>query len=144
MKKNNIENIRHSLAHILAYAVKELYPDVKLGIGPAIENNFPKIEKRMREIISRDLGFKGKKITPKEAKILFKSQPFKLDLVKEFSKEKKELTEYTTGNFIDLCKGGHIKNTSEINPEAFKLIKTAGAYWRGSEENTMLTRIYAI
>src|SRR3989344_1518951 len=102
----NIENIRHSLAHILAYAVKELYPETKFGIGPIIENGFYydfqlpktisdeqllKIEKTMRDIIRKNLDFIGEKITPEEAKNFFADQPFKLDLIAEFSREEREL-----------------------------------------------------
>ncbi len=154
-----IENIRHSLAHILAYAVQELYPKVKLGIGPVVENGFyydfqfpspisddslPKIEKMMRDLIAQKFNFSGKKVSRPEAERIFKEQPFKLDLIRELVKEKKELTFYRTGKFIDLCRGGHVKNTKEINPDAFKLTRLAGAYWRGSEKNPMLTRVYGV
>ena len=158
-ENQNVENIRHSLAHILAMAVLKKFPKAQLGIGPVIENGFyydiklprpltdaelVECEKTMRGIIAQHLGFKGEKITPQKARVLFKNQPFKLDLIKEFSKEKKQLTVYHTGDFTDLCRGGHVKNTSEINPEAFKLTKVAGAYWRGDEKNPQLTRIYGI
>ena len=156
-KQPNIDHIRHSLAHILASAVLEKYPASELGIGPAIDTGFyydikfpkpisddelPAIEKRMRDLINEELSFSGENITPQKARSLFKNQPFKLDLIKEFAKDKKDLTAYTTGNFVDLCKGGHVKNTKEINVDAFKLLKLAGAYWRGDENNPQLTRIY--
>jgi len=156
-ENNSIENIRHSLAHILASAVLKKFPKAKLGIGPAIDTGFyydfelprqlsqdelPEIEKLMREEIRQHLEFKGEEITAAGAKKLFKSQPFKLDLIKEFAKDKKKLTSYQNGEFIDLCRGGHVENTSEINPNAFKLTKIAGAYWRGNEKNPQLTRIY--
>ena len=163
MKKSqeqpDIDNIRHSLAHVLAMAVLKKFPKAQLGVGPVIENGFyydiklPRpltdvelieCEKIMRGIIAQKLGFKGEKITPQKARVLFRQQPFKLDLIKEFSKEKKQLAVYHTGDFLDLCRGGHIKNTSEINPEAFKLMKIAGAYWRGDEKNAQLTRIYGV
>jgi len=168
-----IDTIRHSLAHILAYAVQELYPGTKFGIGPAIENGFyydfdlsksltpedlPKvaeskasspplaslrvIEDKMRELIKQDIIFKKKKITKKEAQKIFKDQPYKLELINELKKD--EITIYESGDFIDLCKGPHIKSTKEINPGAFKLTKIAGAYWRGNEKNPMLTRIYGV
>jgi len=152
-----IETIRHSLAHILAASIQEIYPKAKFGMGPAIENGFyydfelpenfsvkdlPKIEKRMRKFIKKNIVFKKKKITKKEAQKIFKDQPYKLELIKELPK--KELTIYQSGSFIDLCEGPHIKSTKEINPKAFKLIKIAGAYWRGSEKNPMLTRIYGL
>lgn len=170
-KEINIEIKRHSFAHILAMVVKELYPDAKLGIGPAIENGFYydfdfgknkisdadliKIEEKMREIISRDLKFKKEKIDFLEAKKIFKNQPYKLELIKELNKNKEQIIIYkTTGNiknnledlklFIDLCKGPHIASTLDLNPDAFKLTKIAGAYWKGSEKNPQLTRIYGI
>jgi len=155
-----IDTIRHSLAHILAYAVQELYPGTKFGIGPAIENGFyydfdlpksltpedlPKIEKKMRELLKQDIRFKKKTISKTEAKKLFKDQPYKLELVDELVGIKYQQTSiYESGDFIDLCKGPHIKSTKEINPEAFKLTKIAGAYWRGNEKNPMLTRIYGV
>lgn len=152
----NINTIRHSLAHILAAAIKELYSGVKFGIGPAIENGFyydfdnlkisdtelPKIEKKMKELIKKDLKFVKKEITKKEAEKIFKVQPYKLELIKEL-KEKK-VGVYKTGDFVDLCKGPYVKSTKEINSEAFKLIKVAGAYWKGDEKNPMLTRIYGL
>lgn len=158
-QESKIESIRHSLAHLLAMAVLKKFPKAKLGIGPVIENGFyydfklpkpitdadlPDLEKYMRELVSQKLDFTGEKVTPLKAKKIFKDQPFKLDLIKEYSKEGRELTIYHTGDFTDLCKGGHIKNTSEINPQAFKLEKITGAYWRGSEKNPQLTRIYGL
>ncbi len=156
----NIENIRHSLAHLLAAAVLKKFPKAKLGIGPVVENGFyydfllprpltpedlPEIEKTMKELAKANLPFKGKAVTPIMAKKTFKDQLFKLDLIKEFSKEKKQLKIYSTGDiFSDLCRGGHVKNTKEINVDAFKLDKIAGAYWRGDEKNKQLTRIYGL
>jgi threonyl-tRNA synthetase len=155
MKK--IEKIRHSLAHILAYAVQELYPQTKFGIGPAIENGFyydfdlpkkigqedlPKIERKMKELIKQEIKFKKKEISKKEAEELFKDQPYKLELIKEIEGENVSI--YESGKFVDLCAGPHVRSTKEIDPDAFKLIKIAGAYWRGNEKNPMLTRIYGI
>ena len=156
----NLENIRHSLAHLLAYAVQKLYPGVKLGIGPTIENGFyydfdlpksitpadlPKIEDLMRQLIKKNLKFEKKLISAKEAKEIFKDQPYKLELIAELVKNDNEkVSIYQTENFIDLCKGPHINSTKEIDPNAFQLTKIAGAYWRGSEKNKMLTRIYGV
>jgi threonyl-tRNA synthetase len=156
----DMDGIRHSLAHILAAAVKEKFPKAQLGIGPVIENGFyydfklpkdfsadmlPALQKRMREIVRQNLPFSGKKITPVVAKKMFKDQPFKLDLIKDLVKEKKPMTAYATGDiFVDLCKGGHVKNTKEIDPEGFVLTHTAGAYWKGNEKNAQLTRIYGL
>jgi threonyl-tRNA synthetase len=154
--KIKIETIKHSLAHIMAAAVREIFPEAKLGIGPAIENGFyydfgnikiseedlPKIEKRMKELIKQNLVFKKKNIPATEAKKFFKNQPYKLELIKELTG--KNISAYQSGEFIDLCKGPHIKNAQEINLDAFKLTKVAGAYWKGSEKNPMLTRIYGL
>ncbi len=156
--KQKIETARHSLSHILAYAVQELYPGTKFGIGPAIENGFyydfdiqsgalikedlPKIEAKMRELIKQNIVFKKKNITKAEANKLFKDQPYKLELIQDLSET--EITIYESGNFIDLCKGPHVKSTKEIKIDAFKLTRIAGAYWRGNEKNKMLTRIYGV
>jgi threonyl-tRNA synthetase len=150
-----LENIKHSLAHILASAVKSLYKDVKFGIGPAIENGFyydmeidlkdddlKKIEDKMKEIIKSDIPFEQKIITKDEAREIFKDQPYKLELIDEIEEENVSI--YILGDFIDLCKGPHIKSTKEINIGSFKLDKLAGAYWRGSEKNKMLTRVYGL
>jgi len=152
-----IETIRHSLAHILAIAVQEFYPGAKFGIGPAIEQGFyydfdlpktltlkdlPKIEKRMKEIIKQNIKFEKRVVSKKKAQEIFKKQPYKSELIKELPG--KTVSIYQSGNFIDLCKGPHIRSTKEIPTDAFKLTKIAGAYWRGSEKNPMLTRIYGI
>ena len=155
-----IDTTRHSLSHVMAYAVQELYPGTKFGIGPAIENGFyydfalpcpltledlPKIEKKMRELIKKNLEFRIKNLELKEAEISFKNQPYKLELIEDLGEEgKKKVSIYQTGDFVDLCQGPHIKSTKEIPIDSFKLTKIAGAYWRGSEKNTMLTRIYGI
>jgi len=155
--QEDIQKVRHSLAHLLATAVLEMYPKTKLGIGPAIENGFyydmalpkeftpadlQKIESRMRELIKENQEFTGKKVTKLTAKKLLAKQPYKLELIKELPG--KTVGTYQNGNFLDLCKGGHVKNTKEIDPNAFKLTKLAGAYWKGSEKNNMLTRIYGV
>jgi len=167
-----IEKIRHSLAHLLAAAVLQKFPSAKLGIGPTIENGFyydfllPRpltnedlkdLEKIMRQWIALKLPFKQKKVTAIQAKKIFKNQPFKLELIKDLQTAKQPITIYTTGTlpnkrskdktnyyFLDLCRGGHIKNTSEINPETFQLQSIAGAYWKGNEKNPQLQRIYGI
>ncbi len=149
----NLEALRHSASHVMADAVKQLYPRVKLGIGPAIENGFYydfereepftpedliKIEEKMREIIKADEEFKKEIITKKEAKDLFKKEPYKLELIKEIKDEMVGI--YRHGKFVDLCKGPHVKSTGQV--KAFKLLSIAGAYWRGNENNPMLQRIY--
>lgn len=176
----DLDAIRHSLAHLLAAAVLKKYPQAKLGIGPVIENGFyydfliangheskdessrikeedlKEFEDEMRSTIKAGLPFTGEKITPAKAKTLFKDQPFKLELIKDFVKEKKELTAYhilsatnhytlaTSHYFTDLCRGGHVRSTSEINPDSFKLTHIAGAYWKGSEKNPQMQRIYGL
>ncbi|MCD6528092.1 threonine--tRNA ligase [bacterium] len=152
-----IETIRHSLAHILATAIEELYPGTKFGIGPPIENGFyydfdlptsisesdlPRIEEKMRQLIKKNIKFERKIISKEKAEKIFKDQPYKLQLIKELPG--KTVSIYQNGNFIDLCKGPHVKTTKEINSQAFKLIKIAGAYWQGDEKNPMLTRIYGL
>jgi len=152
-----IETIRHSLSHIMAYAIQELFPETKFGIGPAIENGFyydfdlkrslapedlPRIEGRIKELFKKEIVFKKKTISKEEAEEIFKNQPYKLELIEELPG--KTVSIYESGEFVDLCAGPHIKSTKEINPDAFKLTKIAGAYWRGSEKNPMLQRIYGI
>ena len=151
-----MEKIRHSLSHILAYAVRELFSDAKFGIGPAIENGFyydfdlpktltpqdlPLIEKKMRELLKQNIEFKKRAITKATGKKLFKSQPYKLELLGD---AEQPVSVYESGDFLDLCAGPHVKSTKEIPMDGFKLTKLAGAYWRGSEKNKMLTRIYGI
>jgi len=151
----NLETIRHSLSHILALAVKEMYPNVKFGIGPAIENGFyydfeveikeedlKKIEKRMKELVKKNIEFEKKDVSKDEARKIFKDQPYKLELIDEIPEETVSI--YTSGDFVDLCKGPHVESSKEIDPKAFKLQKIAGAYWRGNENNQMLTRIYGL
>lgn len=167
MEHKTIEKIRHSLAHILAASIQELFPGTKFGMGPAIENGFyydfglpksltpedlPKIEGKMREIIKKNLEFKIKNLKIKEAQEIFRDQPYKLELIKELAEARPpSVLTYQVGNFIDLCKGPHVKSTLQLRsgqakevPEAFKLTKIAGAYWRGLERNPMLTRIYGV
>ena len=138
----------------MAQAVKELWPDAKLAIGPSIEDGFyydfdkktafapedlSKIEKRMQEIINSNAPFVKEEITKKDAEKLFEGNPYKLELMKEISDDK--VSSYKTGkDFVDLCSGPHAKSTKDI--KAFKLLSVAGAYWRGSEKNPMLQRIY--
>ncbi|MEK7062758.1 MAG: threonine--tRNA ligase, partial [Patescibacteria group bacterium] len=135
---SNLSNIRHSLSHLLAAAVLKKYPDTKLGIGPVVDNGFyydflfskpasdsdlKDLEKEMRSLIAKKIEFEKETISLAEAKKLFKDQPFKLELAEEYAKEGKELTIYRSGDFTDLCEGGHVEDTSEINPDAFKLTK---------------------
>lgn len=156
-EKDYLERMRHSASHVLAQAVLKLYPDTKLGIGPAIENGFyydfefsepitndelPKIEKEMRKIIKQGLPLHQITMSREDAEEYYKKtdQIYKLELLNGL--DGNEFSFYITGEneFADLCRGPHIENTKEIG--AIKLTKTAGAYWRGDEHNKMLTRIY--
>ncbi|MBS3141114.1 threonine--tRNA ligase [Candidatus Woesearchaeota archaeon] len=146
----DIEILRHSAAHVLAMAVKELYPGAKLGIGPATEEGFyydfdnleikeeelVQIEKKCIEIIRKNLKFEKSELDKKKAKEILKNEPYKLELLQDIEKP----SFYKTGDFIDLCSGPHVENTKEI--KAFKLLRLAGAYWKGDSKNKMLTRIY--
>lgn len=149
--------IRHSVSHVMAAAVLEMFPDAQIAIGPAIENgfyydfelsrplttaDFPEIERRMKDIIKRNLPITKKVVSRKEAMEVFKNQKYKLELLDAIP-ENEEVSFYTVGGFTDLCRGPHVENTKEINPDAFALLSIAGAYWRGNEKNKMLTRLYA-
>lgn len=157
MKKQNenLIKLRHSAAHVMADAVQRLFPGTKLGMGPAIEDGFyydfdckrpltpddlSQIEKEMSSIIGERLQFGKKVVTKKEAERIFKEngEKYKLDLLAGLDDE--EISMYSHGNFTDLCKGPHVENTGDI--KAFKLLAVAGAYWKGSEKNPMLQRIY--
>ncbi len=157
----NNEVMRHSLSHIMAAAVKQLWPEVKFAIGPSIENGFyydldfgsekigpedlPKIEKKMKEIIEQDIPFEESKLSIEEALEKEKGQEYKQELIKELSDQgEKKVSYYKLGDFEDLCRGPHLGSTGEVDPDVFKLTKLAGAYWRGDEKNQMLTRIYGV
>ncbi len=153
----DLNNLRHSMAHLLAKAVKELFPGAQNAIGPAIENGFyqdfdmgehvvsetdlPKIEKRMRKILPTWKKFTYNEVTLEEAKKLFADNPYKVEMMETFAKDGKKLLTNDPGNFLDLCKMGHVENPSE-EMKYFKLLSVAGAYWHGDENNKMLTRIY--
>ncbi len=151
--------MRHSLAHVLAMAVLDMFPEAKLGIGPATDDGFyydfdlprtlipedlPILEKKMRKIVKQSLGFEGTEVPPKEAIDTLKAagQPYKVELAEEFAQAKGPTTFYKTGSFTDLCRGGHVKSTKEIG--AFTLTRIAGAYWRGDESRPQLQRIYGV
>jgi threonyl-tRNA synthetase len=155
--KEGLEILRHSASHVMAMAVKELFPGVKVTIGPAIENGFyydfdyqrafkeddlPLIEEKMRETIRRDLPFRREEMEANEAAEFFRSQgeDYKIEIIKDLGE--KTVSLYTHGSFTDLCRGPHLPSTGMI--KAFKLVKTAGAYWRGDEKRAMLSRIYGV
>ncbi len=160
-KKNKIEILRHSAAHVLAAAVLQMFPDAKFGIGPAIENGFyydfdlPRtlipedlaiLEDKMKEIIKANHKFERAEISAREAKSDFEKlgQTYKLELISDLEKAGEKISVYKSGSFIDLCSGPHIDSTGEIDPEAFKLTKISGAYWKGDEKNKQLQRIYGV
>jgi len=151
-----LEIIRHSTSHLMAYTVKQLFPDVLVAIGPAIENgfyydfdravpfsdtDFPAIEKKMNEIIKEDVKFSCEEISRANALKLFKDKGeiYKVELINDLPEDEK-LTIYRLGDFIDLCRGPHVPSTRYL--KFFKLTKVAGAYWRGDSKNKMLQRIY--
>jgi threonyl-tRNA synthetase len=154
-----LEVLRHSTAHLFANAIKELYPEAKIAIGPSIDNgfyydfempegqkisdkDFPKIEKRMGEIIKRNLPIERKEISRNEAMEMYAelNEHYKIELINDLPHDEK-ITTYKQGYFSDLCRGPHLPSTGKIS-KFFKLHKIAGAYWRGDSKNTMLTRIY--
>lgn len=157
MENQELKKIRHSCAHLFAAAIKEIYPDAKLAIGPAIEDgfyydvdygdrplsedDFPRIEQMMHEIVKKWQGFERKEVSYEEAKEYYKDNPYKLELIEEFNKKGEKLSFYKSGEFHDLCEGNHADNPKE-DLKHFKLLSVAGAYWRGSEKNKMLTRVY--
>lgn len=157
--QNHVVGIRHSLAHLLAATVVEMYPGAKNSIGPAIENGFyqdfetpepiseedlSKIEAAMRDKLKTWATFERREVGATEAKQQFDWNPYKLELIDEFSGDGRQLTLYTSGDFVDLCRGGHVDDCREINPKAFKLTKISGAYWRGDQNKQQLQRIYGI
>jgi threonyl-tRNA synthetase len=155
-QEDKLLKIRHSTAHVMAEAVLEMFPGTKLAIGPAIEEGFyydfdlpeplkaedlEKIEERMRRIMAGKHSFSRRVVSRADAMKMFADQPYKLELIRELP-EAEELSLYTQDTFTDLCRGPHVENTTELRPDAFKLLSIAGAYWRGHERNPMLTRIY--
>jgi threonyl-tRNA synthetase len=148
-----LEVLRHSTAHAMAQAILELYPGSKLTLGPPIEDGFfydievagritdedlPRIEERMREIVERDLPIEREEVSKKEAERLYEDNPYKLEIIRDL--EDGDISVYRQGEFSDLCRGPHVRSTGALG--AFKLQNIAGAYWRGDENNPMLTRVY--
>lgn len=167
-EQSKLYRIRHSAAHIMAQAVMEVFPDGKVTIGPPIEDGFyydfdlPRaltpedlavIEKRMRQIIAGRHPFIRRELSAEEARVYFKDQPYKIELIDGLDKggtdeygnpitEKPVISTFSHDKFTDLCRGPHVENTGQINPSAIKLMSVAGAYWRGDEKRPMLQRIY--
>ncbi|EEE18492.1 threonine--tRNA ligase [Borreliella burgdorferi] len=155
-KEDILYKKRHSIAHVMAEAVLDLFPNTKIAIGPPIKDGFYydfefkkqitedsllDIENRMREILKTGSSFEKEIISVEQALEIFKDEPYKIDLIKNFDLQN-EVSIYKSHNFVDLCRGPHVENMNKIDPKAFKLTSIAGAYWRGSEKNPMLTRIY--
>jgi threonyl-tRNA synthetase len=153
-RRPSLSELRHTAAHVLAYAVQDLFPDAKPTIGPAIENGFyydfdraepftpddlERLEKRMSEIVTADYPMTGREVARAEAVAAFAGNPYKIEIAREIP-DGEPVTLYTIGDFTDLCRGGHAGSTGAIG--AFKLTSVAGAYWRGDEHNRMLQRIY--
>jgi threonyl-tRNA synthetase len=158
-QQDHIAGVRHSLAHLLAATVIEMYPGAKNAIGPAIDDGFyqdfempapvsdedlPKIESKMREMLKTWGAFERREVGIEEARKQFAWNPYKLELAEEFAAGGKQLTFYTSGTFVDLCRGGHADNAREINPKAFRLMRVSGAYWRGDQTKKQLQRIYGV
>lgn len=159
MNNDKLEKARHSLAHLLASAVLEIYPDTLVTLGPAIDTGFyydfefkspisekdlEQIEKTMRKQAKTWKGFEGTNISCEEAKKMFANNPYKLELIEGIKEKGEQITTYKSGDFVDLCRGGHVDDMSVIPVDSWKLDRVAGAYWRGDEKNKMLTRIYGL
>ncbi|MBN1217879.1 MAG: threonine--tRNA ligase [Anaerolineae bacterium] len=167
-QSSQLYKIRHSLSHVMAQAVLEMFPTGKIAIGPPIEDGFyydfdlprpltpddlTNLEKRMRNIVKQKHTFHRRELSAAEAKELFADQPYKIELIEgleaggvdeygEPTDEPPVISTYKHDTFEDLCKGPHVDHLGQINPNAFKLLKTAGAYWRGDEKRQQLQRIY--
>ena len=157
-----LQNKRHTLAHLLGAAVLQNYPHAKLTLGPAIDtgffydidfsggetlgdDNLKEVQKTMKKLLNTWTEFTHREVTPEEAKEVFAGNQYKIELIDEIVAKGETITLYTVGNFTDLCRGGHSEHPNQdISADAFKLDKVAGAYWRGDEKNAMLTRIYGL
>ena len=151
-----LSKIRHSMSHVMAEAVLEMFPSAQIAIGPSIENGFyydfdlprqlvtddlQEITERMRAIIAENKPFVRTVVSRQEAQKIFANQTYKLELINAIP-EDEEVSLYSVGEFTDLCRGPHVESSKELKADAFKLMSIAGAYWRGKETNPMLTRIY--
>lgn len=160
MADEKLQIVRHSCAHVMAEAILNLYPGTKIAIGPAIDNgfyydfdfpegtkftetDFPAVEKEMRKILAGNHEFVRKEVSKEEALKLFADQDYKVELINDLPADA-TITTYEQDGYLDLCRGPHVSTTKEINGQAFKLDKIAGAYWRGDSNRPMLTRVYAL
>ncbi|HEM3917418.1 TPA: threonine--tRNA ligase [Streptococcus suis] len=151
-----LDILRHSAAHLFAQAARRLFPDIKLGVGPAIQDGFyydtdnaagqisnedlPRIQEEMMKIVKENFPSERREVTKEEALDIFKNDPYKLELIQEHSDDEGGLTIYTQGEYVDLCRGPHVLSTGRI--QIFELLNVAGAYWRGKSENPMMQRVY--
>ena len=161
MTEEQLKNNRHTLAHLLAQAVKEKYPNAKLTLGPAVDNGFyydidfgtekisddvlKDLQTFMRKNLSKWTEFSHREVSKEEAEKVFAGNEYKLELIQEIADRGEKITLYACGGFEDLCRGGHAEHPAkEISADSFKLDRVAGAYWRGDEKNKMLTRVYGL
>ena len=151
-----LDILRHSAAHLFAQAARRLFPDIHLGVGPAIQDGFyydtdneagqisnedlPRIEEEMKKIIKENFPSIREEVTKDEAREIFKNDPYKLELIEEHSEDEGGLTIYRQGEYVDLCRGPHVPSTGRI--QIFHLLNVAGAYWRGNSDNAMMQRVY--
>ena len=160
-KDSNIYKIRHSFAHVLAIAIMDKYPEAKIVSGPPTETGFfygvdfgdaefsdkdlKDLQKRMKKLIGRDLPFAIEDITLDAALELYKKNEYKTEIINDKSDDGRQLTVYKTGeSFVDLCSGPHVESTGQLPVDAFRLERVAGAYFKGDESRTMLTRVYGV
>ena len=161
MTPEELNKARHSSAHMLNATIAKMHPGTKMAIGPTIDNGFyqdfelpenvtisetdlPKIQKWLKKMIQEKHDFVGREVTAEEARAAFEGQAYKLEMIDELEAEGTQITLYESGPLLDLCRGGHTDNTSEIPLDGLMLHKVSGAYWKGDEKNTMLTRIYGL
>ena len=151
-----LDILRHSAAHLFAQATRRLFPEIHLGVGPAIQDGFyydtdntagqisnedlPRIEEEMKKIVKENFPSIREEVTKDEAREIFKNDPYKLELIEEHSEDEGGLTIYRQGEYVDLCRGPHVPSTGRI--QIFHLLNVAGAYWRGNSDNAMMQRIY--
>ena len=157
-EEEKLSILNHSCAHLLAQAVKHLYPNAKFWVGPVIDDGFyydidlgdvtltnedlPKIEKEMKKVSKDGKRIVREEITKEEALEKFKDDPYKIDLISRMDENNTIISMYTQGDFTDLCRGPHVETTKEL--KYFKLLKVSGAYWKGDAKNKMLQRIYGV
>lgn len=159
MDPDQLYRVRHSLSHLLAMAVLEVFPEAKLAIGPPIDTGFyydfdlprsvtpedlANLQQRIERLAAENLAFTSREVGSEEAVTLVEGQPYKRELLDELTKAGEAVTFYTSGSFTDLCKGPHVASTAEIPTGSFALSHAAGAYWRGDEKRPMLQRIYGL